>query len=338
MVKKGSSSSSFVVILLVLLVLGVADGSDDVVQFKLRKLVGLKPDSNNTTANSTTTQISPSPGPIPAAVGSNQTDVNSNVTVPKSPQIPVENTTNVDQNDTGAAAAAGGVTQEGIDEKCSAKSNKCTTEQKDMIACLLPIGLQEFFLLVQNEGESNLEVNISVSASVKADLKELKIPKHRAKKTSVSVIAEGISTISLHAGSGECVLHTGRPVSPKPKANYFRTITQMPFYTTLTQSPIYGAYFLFVVALVIGGSWACCKFGKRDQQHGTGVPYQELEMTSSSVVNVESADGWDNSWDDDWDEGEAVRSPGRQQTGNLSANGLTSRPPGKDEWGNDWDD
>ncbi|KAI3925111.1 hypothetical protein MKW98_009761 [Papaver atlanticum] len=335
MVKKGSSFS-FLVILLVLLVLVVviADGSD----VKLRKLVGLKPDNNNSTANSTTTQISPSPGPIPATVGSNQTDVNSNVTVPKSPQIPVGNTTKVDQNDTGAAAAAGGENQEGIDEKCSATSNKCTTDQKDMIACLLPIGLQEFFLLVQNEGGSNLEVNVSVSASVKADLKELKIPKHRAKKISVSVIAEGISTISLHAGSGECVLHTGRPVSPKPKTNYFRTISQIPFYTTLTQSPIYGAYFLFVVALVIGGSWACCKFGKRDQQHGTGVPYQELEMASSSVVNVESADGWDNSWDDDWDEGEAVRSPGRQQTGNLSANGLTSRPPSKDEWGNDWDD
>ncbi|KAI3952821.1 hypothetical protein MKX01_006864 [Papaver californicum] len=329
MVKKGSS---FIVILLVL-ALVVVDGSDDV-RVKLRKLVGVKPENNNTTANSTT-QISPSPGPIPST-GSIQTDVTTNVTVPKNPKAPVENTTKVDQNDSGAAAAAGGI-QEGIDEKCSATSNKCTTDQKDMIACLLPIGLQEFFLLVQNEGESNLEVNISVSASVKADLKELQIPKHRAKKISVSVIAEGISTISLHAGSGECVLHTGVPVSSVPKGNYFPTFPQMPSYTTLA-SPIYGAYFLFLVALIIGGSWACCKFGKREQQHGTGVPYQELEMGSSSVVNVESADGWDNSWDDDWDEGEAVKSPGRQQTGNLSANGLTSRPPSKDEWGNDWDD
>ncbi|KAI3983029.1 hypothetical protein MKX01_030113, partial [Papaver californicum] len=124
--------------------------------------------------------ISPSPGPIPTT-GSIQTGVNRNVTVPENPKAPVENTTKVDKNDSGGATAAG-VIQEGIDEKCGVTSNKCTTDQKDMIACLLPIGLQEFFLLVQNEGESNLEVNISVSASVKADLKELQIPKHRAKK------------------------------------------------------------------------------------------------------------------------------------------------------------
>ncbi|MCL7037757.1 hypothetical protein MKW94_001243, partial [Papaver nudicaule] len=118
----------------------------------------------------------------------------------KNPPIPVENTMKVDPNDSGAAAA--GSKQEGIDEKCGATANKCTRNQKDMIACLLPIGLEEFFLLVQNEGETNLEANISVSASVKAGVKELQIQSTEPKRygscdhklNAVSTYERGITT------------------------------------------------------------------------------------------------------------------------------------------------
>lgn len=57
---------------------------------------------------------------------------------------------------------------------------------------------------------------------------------------------------------------------------------------------------------------------------------------SSSAVNLETAEGWDQGWDDDWDEENAVKSPGGRHIGNISANGLTARS-NKDGWENDWD-
>lgn len=61
-----------------------------------------------------------------------------------------------------------------------------------------------------------------------------------------------------------------------------------------------------------------------------------MGLPESSLSNtVETAEGWDEGWDDDWDEENAVKS---QHTGNISANGLTSRTPNKAEWENDWDE
>ncbi|OVA17291.1 hypothetical protein BVC80_1837g89 [Macleaya cordata] len=319
---------------LILVVLVVSDGSDAALLGKFRRMVGLEPDGKARLG-----QISPSPGPI-SETGSDPSSVNSNISTSTNPQIPPipGNPKKVNPRD----ASSKDKNQEGIDEKCEASWNSCT-DHKNMIACLHPqhpenkeTGLQEFFLLVQNEGESNLEVKITVPASIKMDLKQLQIPRHQAKKINVSVNVEASSTLILTAGSEECVLHTGVPI-PQPQGKFFPSFQQIPSYTTLV-SPIYGAYVLFVIALIVGGSWACCKFGKRGQQHGSGVPYQELEMGSGSAVNVETADGWDQSWDDDWDEEKAVKSPGGKRTGNLSANGLTSRPSSRDEWGNGWDD
>lgn len=115
-------------------------------------------------------------------------------------------------------------------------------------------------------------------------------------------------------------------------------LQQLPsYYKQLT--PIYGAYLLFLIALIVGGTWACCKIRKRKRRDG--VPYQELEMgvpESASAVNLEAAEGWDDGWDDDWDEDKAVRSPGGRHVGSISSSGLTARSSNKDGWGNDWDD
>ncbi|KAK9067780.1 hypothetical protein SSX86_011891 [Deinandra increscens subsp. villosa] len=121
------------------------------------------------------------------------------------------------------------------------------------------------------------------------------------------------------------------------KNNFF---DQLTFYSKQA-TPMHGAYLAFLIALVIGGSWALCSFRKRKTDGG--VPYQELEMgpsDSSNAVVVETAEGWDQDWDDDdWDEDKAIRSPGgslRAQT--ISSNGLTSRATKKDSWDADWDD
>lgn len=139
--------------------------------------------------------------------------------------------------------------------------------------------------------------------------------------------------IVLNTENGICAILTA-PASGK---NFFK---QLSFYSRQV-TPIYGVYFLFLVALVFGGIWACCKLRKRRWQGG--VPYQELEMGlpetgASAVVNVDSTEGWDQDWDDDWDENKAVKSPGGHHVGSISANGLTSRSSKKDGWEVDWED
>lgn len=60
---------------------------------------------------------------------------------------------------------------------------------------------------------------------------------------------------------------------------------------------------------------------------------------SASADNVDATEGWDHDWDDDdWDEEVAVKPPAGLQARNVSADGLTSRPPRKDGWEMDWED
>ncbi|KAI3759939.1 hypothetical protein L1987_50326 [Smallanthus sonchifolius] len=125
--------------------------------------------------------------------------------------------------------------------------------------------------------------------------------------------------------------------TPVSKNNF---VDQMTFYSKQV-TPMHGAYLAFLVALVVGGSWALCSFRKR--RTDGGVPYQELEMgpsESSNAVDVEAAEGWDQDWDDDdWDEDKAIRSPGGSiNAKTISSNGLTSRATKKDGWDADWDD
>ena len=122
-------------------------------------------------------------------------------------------------------------------------------------------------------------------------------------------------------------------VSNIPDENF---ILRLPSYDKIL-TPVNGAYFLILMVLVFGGTWACCACRKK---HRNEVPYQELEMAlpeSASATNVESAEGWDQDWDDDWDVNVAVKSPAAL-AGSISANGLTSRSSNKDGWENNWDD
>ncbi|KAF8397041.1 hypothetical protein HHK36_018679 [Tetracentron sinense] len=187
----------------------------------------------------------------------------------------------------------------------------------------------ELFLVVQNEGEITLIVNVMAPPSVNFTIKKIIILEHQAEKINFSMISEN-ATIVLNAGNVDCELDVRLPVS---EGNFFNWL---PYATRVT--PIYGAYFLFLTAMIVGVTWACCKLGKRERRGDGGVQYQELEMgfpESVSANNVDTANGWDEGWDDDWDEENAVKSPGGYHVGNVSANGLTSRPSNKDGWEND---
>ncbi|KAF7145860.1 hypothetical protein RHSIM_Rhsim04G0121600 [Rhododendron simsii] len=197
---------------------------------------------------------------------------------------------------------------------------------------LMHLRSKDLVLLIQNEGEGDMNVHITISTSLRKV--NYQIPKHQTKGINVPQTIGGNTRtkIILKSGNGECTIQMGPHQS---KGDFFQ---QLPsYYKQLT--PIYGAYLLFLIALIVGGTWACCKIRKRRRHDG--VPYQELEMgvpESASAVNLEAAEGWDDGWDDDWDEDKAVRSPGGRHVGSISSSGLTARSANKDGWGNDWDD
>ncbi|XP_058209338.1 uncharacterized protein LOC131322149 isoform X2 [Rhododendron vialii] len=219
-------------------------------------------------------------------------------------------------------------------ETCDGSTNQCSILET-LTGCIqrFETGSKDLVLLIQNEGESAVKGNITISTSL-GKVMNYEIPKHQTEGISVSQTIGGNTRtkIILKSGNGECTLQMGPHQS---KGDFLQRLPS--YYKQLT--PIYGAYLLFLIALIVGGTWACCKIRKRKRHDG--VPYQELEMgvpESASAVNLEAAEGWDDGWDDDWDEDKAVRSPGGRHVGSISSSGLTARSANKDGWGNDWDD
>lgn len=219
-------------------------------------------------------------------------------------------------------------------ESCQKATKMCRIGQT-LLACIQTPqnGSTELLLVVQNEGEKGVKVNINIQPPLDGSPQPpIEIPKHQVEKIDISSILGKGAEIVLNAGDASCRLQLDRHVSVE------NILQQVSLYSK-RMTPIYGAYFLFLVALLFGGTWACCKLRKK--RHQDGVAYQELEMgmpESASAANVVAVDGWDQDWDDDWDEENAVKSPGGHTYGNISANGLTSRSSKKDGWENDWDD
>ncbi|KAK6779903.1 hypothetical protein RDI58_022087 [Solanum bulbocastanum] len=219
-------------------------------------------------------------------------------------------------------------------EICQKATKMCRIEQT-LLACIQTPqnGSTKLLLVVQNGGEKGVKVNINIQPSLDGSPQlPIEIPKHQVEKIDISSILGKGAEIVLNAGDDSCRLQLDQRVSVE------NILQQVSLYSKRV-TPIYGAYFLFLVALLFGGTWACCKLRKK--RHQEGVAYRELEMgmpESASAANVVEADGWDQGWDDDWDEENAVKSPGGHTYGNISANGLTSRSSKKDGWENDWDD
>lgn len=219
-------------------------------------------------------------------------------------------------------------------QSCQKATKMCRIGQT-LLACIQTPqnGSTELLLVVQNEGGKGVKVNINIQPPLAGSPQlPIKIPKHQVEKIDISSILGKGAEIMLNAGDDSCRLQLDQRVSVE------NILQQVSLYSKRV-TPIYGAFFLFLVALLFGGIWACCKLRKK--RHQDGVAYQELEMgmpESASAANVVAADGWDQGWDDDWDEENAVKSPGGHTYGNISANGLTSRSSKKDGWENDWDD
>lgn len=300
------------VLMVVVLVAFVADGSDASLLSNLQKLA-------RAAKNEETVQASPSPSPIPSINGTGGPAKGSSSTAgAPAPSNPPK------------------TDQGGSNNHETCKGSEMNCHNQNITACVFhPANApMELFLLVNNDGEGTLEVDVTISP-VDSTLKDIQIPKiqipkHQMKKINVSEYA-GSPLIALN---GDCLIHMGSP--PQRDTNFFK---QFPAYANQV-TPIHGVYLLSLTALLIGGTWACCKLGKKERQVD-GVPYQELEMgqpDSLSTIHVETAEGWDRGWDDDWDEENAVKSPGGNNVANGSANGHTSKSSGKDGWEDNWDD
>ncbi|KAL1545388.1 hypothetical protein AAHA92_22123 [Salvia divinorum] len=219
----------------------------------------------------------------------------------------------------------------GDNVSCDGSVSSC--REQTMLACIKISkdgGLDSVFLVATNEGENTLNVNIKLPNSIQYIVSDVEVPKHTSKKINISSLVGKSNKLIVSSGGAPCDLVLVQPASVD------KIIQQLSFYSKQV-TPIYAVYASFIVTLLLGGTWACCRFRKRNQQDG--VPYQELEMgLPESTANVDSSEGWDHDWDDDWDEDVEVKSPSGHQVRSISADGLSSRSPKRDGWENGWDE
>ncbi|KDP21645.1 hypothetical protein JCGZ_03316 [Jatropha curcas] len=228
---------------------------------------------------------------------------------------------------------SGGIVSDALTEqRCSNSSTTSCHDLKNMTACLngsSSAASKDLFLLIQNDGEDALQANVTI-LDIDVTFPVIRVSKHQAKRIKIVANIEGSPSIIINAGNGKCIIHIG---SLKGDSEFYKQFT-----THL--SPIYGAYFLFFIVLIAGGTWACCKIGKNEQQVD-GARYQELEMAepaNNSVNDEEMAVGWNQDWGDDCEEPWEAKSTNAHQNENHSANGHTSRTSDKGGWENEWDD
>ncbi|XP_077232848.1 uncharacterized protein LOC143872363 [Tasmannia lanceolata] len=220
------------------------------------------------------------------------------------------------------------------DVKCEALTNGCMGKQKLIANLCNGTGTQELYIRVNNGGEYQLTVNIKVPDSVKVEPKELLLAQHQERKINVTSQAIGDLRDKIIV---DCV---GLADAPTISSTMF--VFNLPSYAN-QMTPLYGAYILFLTVLIVGVIWACCKFGREGRRGNGEIPYQELEMglppQSSSAIEADSTDGWDQGWDDNWEEEKGIARPSEiRPVGNVSVNGLKSRSPNTEGWDDDWDD
>ncbi|KAK6145703.1 hypothetical protein DH2020_022523 [Rehmannia glutinosa] len=214
-------------------------------------------------------------------------------------------------------------------ESCDKVYDKCDIKDYRVTACVPFVGngSQASYVLVVNGGEGSLILNIVVRPA-NITLEDIAISGQEVKKVNLPPNTGGNSSILLNVGNDNCVIQMG-------------ALIPQSFYTTYL-TPVNGTYLLFIAALFIGGTWACCKLVK-NRRHLDGIPYKELEMgqqqESDPSFVIETPENWDQNWDDDdWDEEKAVRSPGMNRVRKVLENGSSLKYVDTTQWGNDWDD
>ncbi|CAJ1811911.1 unnamed protein product [Sphenostylis stenocarpa] len=326
-----------VLLLLLLLPMIMSDVSDASFVLKLRKLIA--PDPNDTKTKDPNPvgemnkvnrggPVSPVPQPQPLPKVVNADDKHTYPVPPSSvPPLPVKDDKSGNKVKNKEKETNEGKLSHSTTTKTCEGFNTCT-DDGDMLACISKNDPKYLVVLLHNKGDGIIKVKLRTD--FENNLGDVEVDKSKTEEINITRSSGESTQLTLNAGKGDCVLHL---LTHIPENNFF---LHLPSYDKIL-TPVNGAYFLILMVLIFGATWACCACRKKRQDE---IPYQELEMAlpeSASATNVESAQGWDQDWDDDWDDNVAVKSPAALAA-SISANGLTSRSSNKDGWENNWDD
>ncbi|KAI3809197.1 hypothetical protein L1987_25167 [Smallanthus sonchifolius] len=214
-------------------------------------------------------------------------------------------------------------------QSCSRASGSC--QLKNITACLT-YSQTEICLFVLNNGENRQHVKIMILPA-KNTIKEINITSHQIEKINISSGVDLSSAIALTTNDGDCVINTAATAAPPPE-NHFQKYSSYGTYIT----PANGAY-LVILLLIIGGILTFFKLRTRGR-HLEGVPYHELEMGNSTVLNMEEdeTENWDQDWDDQWDNEKPAKSGGDDHALVKQANDLITKLPNSNGRKKEWDD
>ncbi|XP_073051071.1 uncharacterized protein [Primulina eburnea] len=185
---------------------------------------------------------------------------------------------------------------------CDSSSNRCTDDDKTLVACLRIPGNEspERSLLILNKGKGPLSVTLSAPDLVHLEKKKIHLQKNEVTELSVPVKGVGYGQfIVLTAGHGDCRLDIS-----------YQSIN--------------------VTASVL-----MCVFLRR-RSAKKPLKYQMLDMelpvSHGSEQVAAPNEGWDDSWGDNWDDEEAPTTPSFPVTPSHSTKGIASRKYNKVGW------
>ncbi|GER41506.1 hypothetical protein STAS_18223 [Striga asiatica] len=221
-------------------------------------------------------------------------------------------------------------------EKCDSSSNRCTDNDKTLVACLRVPGNESpsLSLLIQNMGRVPLSIKITAPDSVQLENTQIKLQEN--KDTEVKVSITGVKSghnIVLSAGHGNCSLSlTNQFISMKMAGDpHDPSYSNTDFKLTLSRGFLFSAALLLLLASIFTGTKLGRKyFWKKDPK------YQKLDMelpvSHGSKVESGGNEDWDDSWGDNWDDEETPVTPSMPVTPSLSSKGMASRKFSKEGW------
>lgn len=217
---------------------------------------------------------------------------------------------------------------------CDSSSNRCTDDDKTLVACLRVPGNEspERSLLIQNKGKNLLTVTISAPDLVHLEKNKIQLQENQVTVLNVPVKGVGYGQfIVLTAGHGDCRLdisdqsiHGNKKLGGDSKSTFFNLTRQ----TNLIA-------ILFLGALAMAASVLMCVFVRR-RIAKKAPKYQMLDMelpvSHGSKHEPSANEGWDDSWGVNWDDEEAPTTPSFPVTPSHSTKGIASRKYGKVGW------
>ncbi|KAK6137295.1 hypothetical protein DH2020_028967 [Rehmannia glutinosa] len=246
-----------------------------------------------------------------------------------------------------------------VREKCDSSSNRCTDDDKTLVACLRVPGNESpaLSLLIQNMGKGSLSITISAPDLVQLEKKQIELQENKDTEPMleampsvpsgkcysestlsrlIKVSIRGVESghfIILTAGHGNCSLNFRDQFVGMKKAGDSNDSSYSYNIFNLTLSK--GFLFLVALLLLVVSVFMSTKLGRKYFARKS-PKYQKLDMelpvSHGSKLESGENEGWDDSWGDSWDDEEAPMTPSLPVTPSLSSKGIASRKFSKEGW------